>query len=142
MRMTKTLAVIASIIIVTLMASCTSRMGQRVISTTFAYPNSNVTPLGKVTAQKAKWGVLFAPTFKCKDYEEVANKALAQKGGNILINATVTYVTFEIPLYYFSIYKVTLVVEGTAAKMEVGRQGLTKAPDDSTGFVSMCPLPE
>lgn len=86
----------------------------------FDYPNSNVIPIGKTVGEASITGV-FVPPFRTAELEEEAiNNALKQKGGDILIN----YMVFEkrtiIPL--LPIYPLTVRVEGTAAKMEIGTQ--------------------
>jgi hypothetical protein len=86
----------------------------------FEYPNSNVVPLGKAVG-KASVTKFMAYPFKTAELEEEAiNNALQQSGGDILIN----YMVFEERTVFLVFQTLTLRVEGTAAKMEVGTQKL------------------
>jgi|GEM_PF-2243811 len=87
----------------------------------FDYPNSNVVPVGKVSATVSK--TVVGTLYMDPDWErEVVQKALAQKDGDILIDATFYYKIKEIPLYIVYIYMIDLSVEGTACKMTIGKQ--------------------
>jgi hypothetical protein len=86
----------------------------------FVYPNSNVEPLGYVSASESWSAFLFPQRLDASDINGVVNQALRQKGGDLLINykMTVSVTTFPI----IPIYVTDLTVEGTAAKMTIGRQ--------------------
>jgi hypothetical protein len=91
----------------------------------FAFPNSNVIPLGHAEGSKSKLcGLLFINwgSPDGDDQEEATREALEQAHGDILINVRTEASTFMIP-YLFAICSTK--VQGTAAKMEVGRQQLT-----------------
>lgn len=90
----------------------------------FDYPNSNVVPLGKVSATISSTSIMQPDISDPKLEMEVAQKALAQKNGDILIDATFHYKMHVIPLYIIYIYTTDLSVEGTACKMTVGKQVL------------------
>ena len=94
--------------------------GSNIPNVNFVYPNSNVTALGQVHAEKSKFMIFFVPTFKKADYEKLMADAMAQKGGNTIINAKMVTTTTSVAIFYT--LKVTL--DGTAAKMEVGKQKL------------------
>ncbi len=87
----------------------------------FEYPNSNIIPLGKAIGEATTTSISFYPLFKTAELEEEAvNNALKQKGGDILIN----YMVFEKRTDIVFIHTLTLHVEGTAAKMEIGTKKL------------------
>lgn len=87
----------------------------------FDFPNSNVIPIGHVSGEAAATG--FYPMFMDADLkQEVIRNALQQKGGDILIDATYYYDIKSILILPF--YTTTLKVEGTACKMELGKQEL------------------
>ena len=90
----------------------------------FDFPNSNVYPLGHVTG-KATITSLFTPALITGDLKERAiNDALAKNPeAELLVNYTenVKIVYFVILPIYIMDYE----VEGTAAKMTVGKQHLT-----------------
>lgn len=89
----------------------------------FDYPNSNVTPLGHVKGTAQTSGLM--PVMQDADMEEKAiAQALAQKGGDILVDYDMTTDVKMIPLLIINMYVTTLTVEGTAVKMEIGKQTL------------------
>lgn len=101
---------------------CTMKIGQFVPNSHFAFPNSNVKPLGHVSAEVSKVRVFVAAMVDKKMIDEVMNKALKQKGGDLLINyKNTTSVTF-FPIVPIFVTKVR--VEGTACEMTIGRQYL------------------
>ena len=90
----------------------------------FSYPNSNVVPLGRVQGEASVTTIL-TPTIMDADLEDEAiQKALSQKGGEILIDYTLTTQIKFIPIPIFPIYITTYRVDGTAAKMTIGKQKL------------------
>jgi len=103
---------------VVLAVGCSTVVGFNIDEAKFVFPNANVTPLGQVHAEKTKWMVLWAPTFKPEEIKEVYEQALAQKGGDVLINAQIKTVCTE----YLVVWKCTFIADGTAAKMSVGKQ--------------------
>ena len=88
----------------------------------FDFPNSNIIPLGKVTG-KASSTTCLMPGFMDVDLEERAvNEALKQKGGDVLIDYTYSFKSTVplIPIVFFN----DAEVDGTACKMEIGKQEL------------------
>ena len=86
----------------------------------FAFPNSNVIPLGKVHGKATT--VSFFPSPMDADLQEQAvQNALRQKGGDILIDYTYSY---KIVSWIIPIYTTTIKVDGTACKIEIGEQEL------------------
>lgn len=87
----------------------------------FDYPNSNVIPIGRVVGE-ASVTKIFMPPFPTAELEEEAvQNALKQKGGDVLIN----YAKFQdMTTILGFISTLTIRVEGTAAKMEIGKQKL------------------
>ena len=87
----------------------------------FDYPNSNVIPIGRAVGE-ASISKIFDFPFPTADLEEEAIKnALKQKGGDILVNYVKFYDRTSILGF---IHTLTIRVEGTAAKMEIGKQKL------------------
>ncbi len=87
----------------------------------FDYPNSNVTPLGRVTGKSTRSAIFSLPDQDSGLEKEAVQSALAQKpGSDILINYK-KYVDYTSILF---IHTITLRVEGTAAKMEIGTKAL------------------
>jgi hypothetical protein len=85
----------------------------------FDYPNSNITPIGRVQAEVSVAKLTFAPQVEDPDIEEeVIQKALKQKGGNILLDYILKAKVSAFP--GLPIYQITYTVDGTAAKMEEG----------------------
>ena len=89
----------------------------------FAYPNSNITPIGHVKGSASITGLM--PVVQDADMEEQAiQNALAQKGGDVLVDYTMTTKVTMLPLMFINIYTTDLTVEGTATKMEIGKKAL------------------
>ncbi len=107
-----------------LFSGCTIKMAVRRTSTKFVYPNSNVTPLGRVSAKSPSSVSIFIPKFfDAKTIDETVEKALAQKGGNMLVNPKLVVKTTLIPIF-LPIMISSLEVEGMATNMVVGKQEL------------------
>ena len=88
----------------------------------FDYPNSNIIPIGQVQAE-VSGAVGLHPTIMDADLmEEVIMKALQQKGGDLLIDYNLSIRIKMYPLLIFNLYETVYRVNGTAAKMEVGKQ--------------------
>lgn len=86
----------------------------------FAFPNSNVIPLGKAhgEASSSSFGT---PEIMNADLQEQAiQNALREKGGDLLIDYTFFYTITTIPL--LPVYTTTIKVDGTACKMEIGQK--------------------
>ena len=89
----------------------------------FDYPNSNVTPMGHAKGTATTAGMM--PAMQEADLEEQAiNQALASTGGDLLVDYHLTTDVKLIPLMFINFYTTTVTVEGTAAKMEIGKQVL------------------
>jgi len=87
----------------------------------FDFPNSNVIPLGRVVGESSRTAIFAIPDEDSDLIEEAVMNALKQKAGaNILIN----YMTFKQRTEILFISTLTLRVEGTACKMEIGTQKL------------------
>lgn len=90
----------------------------------FDFPNSNIIPIGPAKGEATNFRI-FVPSNVDADLEETAyQRALQQTGGDLLIDVYKTSVTRMLSLLYFQIYWTTLEVDGTAAKMEIGKQKL------------------
>jgi hypothetical protein len=86
----------------------------------FTAPNANVEPIGMVSAQASSTGLL--PNLSATLVETAYRSALSQKGGDTLIN-----IKFQRKVSYFSllvvnIYTTTVDVQGTAARVTMGKQ--------------------
>lgn len=103
------------------LAGCTSRAGMVVPNAHYVYPNSNVELLGAVSATKSKTSFFVAPGIKMDELEALYREALAQKNGDILVNAIFET---QVTLYPFLLTKAKYEISGTAAKMTVGKQKL------------------
>ena len=90
--------------------------------THFDFPNSNVFPLGPVKAKVDGPGSVFAfPGFSSDSEAQLYNAAISQvAGANMITDYIRTYKVYTFPL--LPVYWTTLEIEGTAAKMEVGKQ--------------------
>ncbi len=120
----KTRGILTILATAVLFSGCTFKMAVRRTSTKFVYPNSNVTPLGRVSAKSPSSVSIFVPKFfDAKQIDETVEKALAQKGGDIMVNPKLVVKTTMIPLF-LPIMISSLEVYGEAAKMVVGKQEL------------------
>lgn len=96
-------------------------MGRYVPSSRLTYPNSKVTVLGHVRAEVSRTEWFISPHLGPVDLKRAYNDALRQaKGANILINfkENTTYTTWGI----IPVARITYVIEGQAAKMEIPKQ--------------------
>lgn len=89
----------------------------------FAFPNSNVKPIGPVVGSSSTFSIIM-PTMITGELMESAYKdALSKSGGDMIIDAVETSTTRMIPTpFYITFYFTSFDVEGTAAKMELGKQ--------------------
>lgn len=106
------------------MSGCTMKMGMYFPNDRFAYPNSNVEPLGHVTGWASESGWFSAPMVDKKLMDAAISDALKQKGGDMLINYKMTTSVTMIPIPIVSYFITELKVDGTAAKMTIGKQEL------------------
>jgi hypothetical protein len=104
---------------------CSVGSGARLIPQSyFDYPNSNVTPLGRVQAELSTSN-FFYPKIEDPDLmEEVIQAALKQKGGDLLLDYLFTYQIMMVPIPFLTVFTTTYKVDGTAAKMEIGKQSI------------------
>lgn len=104
-----------------LLSSCSITQGSVVPTSHYVYPNSNVTPLGHTSAEVKKFGFILPPRFRARDLDRLYGDAMSRhQGSDILIDSKVdSRNTF---LFIFHFMKVT--IDGTAAKMEVGKQDI------------------
>lgn len=112
------------------LTSCSTTRGGFGEQTHFDYPNSNVKPLGHVSATVKKTGFFFPPSWGAEDVKTLIERALSQKpGADILINykTNTTFTSWVI----LPIYSSEMVLEGTAVSMTIGRQELQEQFNDS-----------
>ncbi|WP_036247058.1 MULTISPECIES: hypothetical protein [Methylobacter] len=87
----------------------------------FAYPNSNVQPMGHVSATVKEGMFLIPPTLNKEKVLKLMSDALAQQpGADAIINYRLDTTYTMYPFYYVQ----TVKLEGSAAKMQVGEQEL------------------
>jgi hypothetical protein len=90
----------------------------------FAFPNSNVIPIGEAKGSHTRLCGLLIINWGSPDGDDqqiAIEEALEETGGDILINVRTDSQLFMIP-YLFALCITS--VRGTAAKMEIGRQQL------------------
>jgi len=89
----------------------------------FVYPNSNVTPLGPTQVTKSRTWFFLRPSLSFEQVRGTYNQALAQvPGANLLID----YKEDTTVSSYFFFNTVSYTLDGTAAKMEVGKKELSQ----------------
>jgi hypothetical protein len=114
-------------VLTALMTSCTQTFYMGKLSQAhFTYPNSNVTPLTKVSGQsQTKFKILVPPSVSSKVMSEAYSDALSKsQGADVLINLDAYHKVTQIPLVFITVYFSKYMVEGTSAKQEIGRQKL------------------
>ncbi len=108
-------------------AGCSMKYGDMSEKSHFAFPNSNVRPLGQVSAEVTKKSFIIPPSLGVEDVRTLIDKALSQKAGaDLMINYKVDTTVTVIPIPIFSIYSLTMAISGTAASMEVGEKELSE----------------
>lgn len=118
MKLIKVIVVTFSLVLIT---GCAVTAGRFNTETHFSFPNSNVVPLGQVKSTMSRWSFLL-PNVTGDDALGLMKEALAQQSGtDLVINYVLDTKTTIFPLF---IYKTDMVLEGTAAKMEIGEQEL------------------
>ena len=102
-------------------AGCSMTHGSFEPSTHFAFPNSNVQPMGHINASVSEGAFIFPPSLDKEKVLKLMNDALAQQpGADTIINYR-----FDTTYTMYPFYTVQLVkLEGTAAKMQVGEKDL------------------
>jgi len=105
-----------------LLSGCTIGTGAYISPQShFDFPNSNVIPIGSVRGEATTSG--FYPAIMDANLkQEAIQNALKQKGGDLLIDATYYYSVKSMCI--LPLYITTITVEGTACKMEIGKQEL------------------
>ena len=115
---------VAIVVLLAALAGCSIKVSQLQPNTHFAYPNGNITPLGRVSAETSRTRIFIAKAVDQEMMDEVIGKALKEKGGDLMINAKVSTTVTMVPLVFINIFTTTLRVDGTAAKQVVGQQQL------------------
>ena len=107
----------------------------------FTPPNANVEPIGVVTGEASSTGLL--PDYSPSLVEKAYKQALSKKGGDLLINVKFNRRVKAIPLLLVNVYTTTVSVEGTAARMTVGKQQIgILQQEEIRRLASQAPLPE
>ena len=116
-----------AVALVTFLSGCTlasfSRLGPQ---SCFVYPNSNVKALGPAHASAATDPSLVPQGLReSKMDRKLYTQALnSVEGANVITDYVVTARMKVIPLIYINLYWTQYELDGTAAKMEVGKQVL------------------
>lgn len=107
--------------LISTLSGCSITTGNYGINSHFAYPNSNIVPLGHVKASTSKIGIVIPPDFDGEDIILLTQEAIRQRSGaDLLINYNLDTKITSFPF----ISKMEITIEGTAAKMEVGSKEL------------------
>ncbi len=112
------------LVLATVLSGCaqTFYLGKKPQSN-FSYPNSNVTPLQRVSGKASKTMFFYPPTVDVFIEREAVEDALrGASDSDILINYHVYSKLVFIPFIY--VYTLTVTVEGMAASAELGLQRL------------------
>ncbi|MEY3758704.1 MAG: hypothetical protein RIR39_195 [Pseudomonadota bacterium] len=88
----------------------------------FAYPNSNLYPLGHVSGRASKTSFGMPDMSSALQYEAIANALEQKPGADLLLNSI--HLMDVTQLLILPIVTVTYRVEGSAAKMTTGHQTL------------------
>ena len=112
-----------------LQVGCATKQGGKSLSSDYVYPNSNVTPIKPVSAEKTWFSIVIPPTFEKEDYYLLRDKLTAQVPEADLITDYEYDVetTQWLPVPYIGVlspYTMKITVRGMASKMEVGKQEL------------------
>lgn len=100
---------------------CSSTNGTFQPSTHFAYPNSNVQPLGHISASVSEGAFLIPPSLDKEKVLKLMSDALSEKpGADMIINYRLDTTYTVYPFYTVQ----TVKLDGTAAKMELGEKEL------------------
>ncbi len=130
----KRLFIIGLITLASLQVGCSMTRGTFQPNTHFAYPNSNVRPLGHIVANTKEGSFIIAPELTKEKALKLVNDALAQKpGADMIVNYRLDTTYTVYPFYGLPLYIVQdIKIEGTAAKMDVGEQAIGETSKDST----------
>lgn len=102
-------------------SGCSTTFGEKQIKSHFVFPNSNVENLGPTSAEKSKTGFFSIPMFKLEDVKGVRDDAISKvNGANILVDYKEDTTVTSYPFFVTVTYR----LEGTAAKMTVGKKEL------------------
>lgn len=115
-----------------LQAGCSTTRGTFQPNTHFAFPNSNVRPLGHISANVKEGSFIIPPELTKEKALKLISDALAQKpGADMILNYRLDTTYTVYPFYSIPIYIVQdIKIEGTAAKMEVGEQNIGENPKE------------
>lgn len=112
------------VLAIVLLSSCAmSNVGGTYTNKQFVYPNSNITPLGEVSASITKWQFLAINpiSFRKRDHDKAVRQALSKyPDADILIDGSADWTATWIFANYIVMY--TYKLKGIAAKQEVGMQ--------------------
>jgi hypothetical protein len=91
----------------------------------YTFPNSNIKPIGHVSAEATKY-TLLTPSISDPDMEEeVLRTAITQRGGDMLIDAEYYWNSFGYLIYWNKVH-----VDGQAAMIDLGLQDVSKPVPD------------
>ena len=93
----------------------------------FAYPNSNVIPLQHTQGTVSRSYIAPFQTPVLNDaalMQDAIDQAVHNGGGDLLIDGSHSVQSTIVPLLFITVYTEKVTVDGTAAKMEVGKRAL------------------
>lgn len=107
-----------------LQTGCSMTRGTFEPSTHFAFPNSNIQPLGHVNGIVKEGSFIIAPELTKEKALKLISDTLAQKpGADMIVNYRLDTTYTVYPFYSLPLYIVQEIkLEGTAVKMQVGEQ--------------------
>jgi hypothetical protein len=115
------LSVTSIVVFALFQAGCSTTHGTFEPAAHFAYPNSNVQPMGHISATVREGMFLFPPTLTKEKVLKLMSDALAQQpGADAIINYRLDTTYTMYPFYYVQNVK----LEGSAVKMQVGEKEL------------------
>lgn len=119
----KVMSVFGILVLMTVSGCTVMSSGRMKPNSHFAYPNSNVTPIGPANGKTSTISLMAPTPITGALMEEAYKQALAKSGGDMIIDA-VEVSNVRLIWLYVSIFYTTFEVDGTAAKMELGQQNL------------------
>jgi hypothetical protein len=116
-----------------LQIGCSSTRGTFQPNTHFAYPNSNVQPLGHVIGNVKEGSFIIPPELTKEKALKLISDTLAQKpGADMIVNYRLDTTYTVYPFYSLPLYIVQEIkLEGTAAKMDLGEQNIVPNATES-----------
>jgi hypothetical protein len=103
---------------------CYTKSGSFNSKSHFTYPNSNIEPLGPVSASDWKFSILFPRSWDANEINKLIHDAVSTQAGaadmliNYKLSSSVFFPFLPIPVLSF------IDIEGTAVKVTIGKKEL------------------